>query len=166
MKLLMLSMLLLAVLLSGCGASEEPADTTETSEVAEVTETEVVEEEVVEVVEEAPAVVLLPEPWPQDFVLPANLVVVEQSEDENGNSVIVANFPDGVERPSISEFYHYLSDGVELENWSILEVEGFNSYASDMDFHVPLTSEAGIITCDGFWGAGNLLSVTLVWERP
>lgn len=164
MKFVIVLMTLLAVLLTGCGAPEETAEVAnEPVEVEEVTEVaEVVEVEEIEEV----APFTFPEPWPQDLPLPSNLVVVEETEDENGNSVIVVNFPDGVERPSFSEFYHYLSDGEALQNWTVMEVEGFNCHASDMSFYVPLESaDAGNIICEGFWGAGNLLSVKFTWER-
>lgn len=167
MKLIVVFVTMLALLLTACGAAEEAPAVDVVDETVETAEEPVeIEEvpEVEEIVEAEP--VLFPEPWPQDLPLPANLVVVEETEDENGNSVIVMNFPDGVERPTISEFYHYLSDGEVLQNWTVMEVEGFNSHATDMNFYVPLESaEAGNIICEGFWGAGNLLSVTFTWER-
>ncbi len=156
------------MLLVACGeAAEESAVVDESDAVEEIEQVEEVEqvEQVEEVVEEASPVVL-PEPWPADFVLPANMIIAEETTDENGNAVIIANYPDGVERLNIWDLSDYFSEGPLLENWSILEIDGFNYHCSDMEFYCGLTSDQGNILCDGFWGTGNLLSVKLTWERP
>ncbi len=156
MKLIPVLVIVLAMLIAACSASEEPDAT------VDVVEEEVIEE-VVEVVEEGPAPGQLPESWPQEFILPENMVVVEEIE-EDGQPVVIVQFIDGVEPLTMSEMYNHFYEGGVGENWTVPFADQNDCYATSADFYVAVYHpDYRYMTIDGYNDSETIPTIKLTW---
>ena len=159
--LVVLSLLAIAMIFAGCGESEEPVVDTASDVAAETTDVE----EVVEVIEEVAVNGQLPEPWPEDFLLPEGLVVVMEAANQDGYPLIEAQFSEDAEPMAILDVYNYFIHLTANTDWTAPQLEQNESSLTSTSFHLDLMHPEHLyIIIDGSIDAETgILTVEFVW---
>jgi len=166
MKLIPVLVIVLAVLFAACSDSEEPVVNQEADVSVAVVEEEAVADEVIEVVEEEAAPGQLPEYWPQGFILPENMIVVEEFDEVAGVSspAVIVQFIEGVEPLPMSDLYNHFYEGAVGEGWTVPVPDQNDCYSTSADFYVAVYhSEHRYMTIEGYNDSETIPTLKISW---
>ena len=161
MKVLAVFLLALAVTVTGCGDTDEPAADTEPEVTAEAVD---IEEEV-EIDEETSVSRQLPDPWPADLLLPEGMIVVMEAANQDGYPLLATQYAEGAEPLALSDVYDYYCNQAANTDWTIPLPEQNDSTLTSTSFHLDLMhSEYMLVQLDGSSDAETgILTIELVW---